>query len=105
MISTNLHKPSSATHREVLVFTFIPVIQAELNEFMRTWNRRNVRKSAEAPRGVTEMLINVPAIVGFPKKVLIPVKEIYRLPRRQSILLNILLILLSYQFLIQQLTN
>ena len=43
---------------------------------MRTWNRRNVRKSAEAPGGVTEMLINVPAIVGFPKKVLIPVKEI-----------------------------
>ena len=72
---------------------------------MRTWNRRNVRKSAEAPGGVTEMLINVPAIVGFPKKVLIPVKEIYRLPKRQSILLNILLILLSYQFLIQQLTN
>ena len=36
MISTNLHKPSSAIHREVFVFSFIPVIQAELNEFMRT---------------------------------------------------------------------
>ena len=72
---------------------------------MRTWNRRNLRKSAEAPGGVTEMLINVPAIVGFPKKVLISVKEIYRLPKRQSILLNIPLIFMSYQFLTQKLTN
>ena len=68
MINANLHKPSSATHREVLVFSFIPVIQAELNEFMRTWNCRNIRKSTEAPGGVPEMLFNVPAIAGFPKK-------------------------------------
>ena len=38
MIDTNLHKPSSAIHREVFVFSVIPVIQAELNEFMRPWN-------------------------------------------------------------------
>ena len=36
IINTNLHKPSSAVHRDVLVFSFIPVIQTELNIFMRT---------------------------------------------------------------------
>ena len=36
MISTNLHKPSLAVHREVFVFSFIPVIQAEL---MNLWER------------------------------------------------------------------
>ena len=36
---------------------------------MRTWNCRNIRKSAEAPGGgVSKMLFNVTAIVGFPKK-------------------------------------
>ena len=65
MINANLDKPSSAIYREVLVVCFIPVIQTELNEFMRTWNCRNIRKSEEAPGGV---LFNVPAIVGFPKK-------------------------------------
>ena len=68
MISTNLHKSSSAIHREVFVFSFIPVIQADLNKFMITLNCRNIRKLAEAPGGVLEMLFNLPAIVGFPKK-------------------------------------
>ena len=35
---------------------------------MRTWNGRNIRKTAEAPGGVPEMFLNLPAIVGFPKK-------------------------------------
>ena len=30
MISTNLHKPSSAINREAFAFSFIRVIQAEL---------------------------------------------------------------------------
>ena len=64
MINTNLHKPSSTIHRKVLVSSFVPVIQVELNEFMRTWNCRNIRKSAKAPGGVPEMLFNVPTIVG-----------------------------------------
>ena len=34
MINANLHKPSSAVQREVLAFSFIPVIQGKLNEFM-----------------------------------------------------------------------
>ena len=59
MIGTNLHKPSSAIHREVFVFRVIPVFQADLNEFMRTWNCQNIRKSAEAPGGVPEMLFNL----------------------------------------------
>ena len=60
MISTNLHKSSSAIHR-VFVFSFIPVLQADLNEFMITLNCWNIRKSAEAPGGVLEKLFNVPA--------------------------------------------
>ena len=66
MISTNLYKSSSAIHREVFVFSFIPVIQADLNEFMITLNCRNIRKSAEAPGGFLETLFNVPAY--FDKK-------------------------------------
>ena len=68
IINTNLPKPSSAIHREVLVFSFIPVIQTELNIFMRIQNCRNIRKSAGAPGGVPMMLFNVPAVVRFPKK-------------------------------------
>ena len=68
MIDTNLHKPTSVIHREVFVFSVIPVIQADLNEFMRTQNCRNIHKSPEAPGGVPEMLFNLPAIVSFPKK-------------------------------------
>ena len=71
MISTNLHKSSSAIHREVFVFSFIPVIQADLNKFMITLNCRNIRKLAEAPGGVLEMLFNVPAYFD---------KEIYERP-------------------------
>ena len=56
MIGTNLRKPSSAIHREVFAFSFIPVIQADLNDFMRTWNCRNIRKSAKAPGGVSEIV-------------------------------------------------
>ena len=36
MIGTNLHKPTSVIHREVFVFNVIHVIQADLNELMRT---------------------------------------------------------------------
>ena len=68
MIGTNLHEPSSAILREVFVCSVIPVIQADSNEFMRTRNCRNIRKSAETPRGVPEMLFNLPATVGFSKK-------------------------------------
>ena len=56
MIGTNLRKPSSAIHREVFAFSVIPVIQADLNDFMRTWNSRNIRKSAKAPGGVSEIV-------------------------------------------------
>ena len=68
MISTNLHKPSSGIHRDVFVFSFIPIIQAELNEFMRTWNCRNIRKSAEAPGGVPCLMYQL--LLDFQNKVL-----------------------------------
>ena len=42
---------------------------------MRTWNCRNIQKSAETPGG---MLFNVPAIVGFLKKgAILSEKDIY----------------------------
>ena len=76
MIDTNLHKPSSAIHREVFVFSAIPVIQAELNEFMRPWNCRNIRKLAKVPEGVPECCLIYQLLLDFLKKVLMSVKEI-----------------------------
>ena len=109
MIDTSLHKPTSVIHREVFVFSVIPVIQADLNEFMRTQNCRNIHKSPEAPGGVPEMLFNLPAIVSFPKKGTNISKEIKRMTKKQSLLLNIPLILIkkymSHQCVIQKITN
>ena len=65
IINTNLHKLLSTIHTEVLVFSFIPVIQAELNQFMRTQNCRNIQNIEMSK--CSEMLFNVPAIDGFPK--------------------------------------
>ena len=64
----NLDKPSLSIHKKVLVFSFISVIQSELNEFRQIWNCRNIRKSAEASGGGPEMLLNIPALVGFLKR-------------------------------------
>ena len=55
-------------HRDILVFSFITVIQAKLNELMRAWNCWNIRELAEALGGVSEILFNVPTVAGFPKK-------------------------------------
>ena len=38
-------------HKELLLFLFMPILQKELNEFLMTWNSRNVRQSAAAPGG------------------------------------------------------
>ena len=53
------------THQELLMFSFMPVIQKELNEFARTWNTRYVRQSAAAPGGKPDVLFSVPDTVGF----------------------------------------
>ena len=46
----------------------MPVIQAQLNYFVRIWNIREIRKSSTSPGGVPEILFNAPSAVGFDKK-------------------------------------
>ena len=65
---------------------------------MRTWIWRNLRKSPEAAGGFTEMLFNVSAVLGFPKKSTVSERDIQI---AEETLLNIPLILMSYQYLIQ----
>ena len=50
------------------LFSFIPVTQAHLNDFVRIWNIRKIRKSSTSPGGVPEILFNAPSTVGFDKK-------------------------------------
>ena len=108
MISTNLHKTSSAIHREVFVFSVIPVIQADLNEFMRTWNCQNIRKSAEAPGGVPELLFNLPAIVGFPQKCTNVIERDIQVDEETVVIAQYSILIkkyMSYQYVIQKITN
>ena len=75
---------------------------------MRTWNCRNIRKSAEAPGRVTEILFNLPAIVGFPKKGTNVSERDIQVDQETSLLLNILLILIKKYMsnhVIQKITN
>ena len=46
----------------------MPVIQAQLNDFVRIWNIREIRKSSTSLGGVPEKLFNAPSTVGFNKK-------------------------------------
>ena len=46
----------------------MPVIQAQLNHFVRIWNIREIRKCSISPGGVPEILFNAPSTVGFDKK-------------------------------------
>ena len=46
----------------------MPVIQAQLNDFVRIWNILEIRKSLTSPGGVPEILFNAPSTVGFDKK-------------------------------------
>ena len=43
----------------------MPILQKGLNEFLMTWNNRNVRKSTAAPGGVPDVLFHMPGTVGF----------------------------------------
>ena len=47
---------------------YLPIIQAELNEVVQTWNLRHVRQSAAAPGGKPDVLFHVPETVGFETK-------------------------------------
>ena len=44
------------------------VIQAQLNDFVRIWNIRKIRKSSTSPGGVPEILFNALSTVRFDKK-------------------------------------
>ena len=109
MIGTNLHKISSAIHGEVFVFSVIPIIQTDLNEFMRTWNCRIIRKSTEHQEEFPKCCLIYQLLLDFLNKVLMSNKEIYRLTKRPSLLLEIRLILIqkymSCQHLIRNITN
>ena len=62
---TSLFKPHLCTNQECLLFCFLPIIQAELNEVVQTWNLRCVRQSATAPGGKPNVLFHVSETVGF----------------------------------------
>ena len=68
MVKDKIIQPESICHQEVLIFCFMPVIQAELNEFLLIWNARNVRQSARAPGGRPDVLFALPSTVGFEKQ-------------------------------------
>ena len=63
-----LYKSDLDSHVEVLIYTFLPIIQREFNEFSRTWNSRHVRQSASAPGGKPDILFSTPESVGFCKQ-------------------------------------
>ena len=63
-----IFNPGCQFHRKALIFSFLPVIQAQLNDFVRTWNIREIRKSSTSPGSVTEILFNAPSAVWFNKK-------------------------------------
>ena len=60
-----LYNGNLETHREVLLFCFLPVIQYELNELIIMWNRRHVRQSSVGPAGKPDILFYLPTTVGF----------------------------------------
>ena len=68
MEKKRLYKSDLDTHVEVLIYTFLPIIQREFNEFSRTWNSRHVRQSASAPGGKPDILFSIPESVGFCKQ-------------------------------------
>ena len=54
----------SQFHDEALIFSFMPIIQGQLNNFVRIWNIRKIRKFLTFPGGVPEILFNAPSRVG-----------------------------------------
>ena len=65
MVENGLFRPQMSTHQECLLFCFLPILQVELNLFLKTWNTRQVRQSAAAPGGKPDMLFHVPSSIGY----------------------------------------
>ena len=68
LIKCRIYNPGSEFHRKPLIFSFMSVIQAQLNDFVRIWNIWEISKSSTSPGGVPEILFNAPSTVGFDKK-------------------------------------
>ena len=68
LIKWKTFNPGSQFHSEGLIFSFMPVIQAQLNDFVRIWNIRKIRKSSTSPGSIPEILFNAPSTVRFDKK-------------------------------------
>ena len=68
LIKSKNFNPGSQFHREALIFSFMPVIQAQLNDFVRIWNIRKIRKSSTSPGGVPEILFNARSTFRFDQK-------------------------------------
>lgn len=65
MTKYGAYKENIETHQEALIFCFLPVLQCEFNIFMKTWNSRMIRQSANTSGGRPDMLSYVPSIAGF----------------------------------------
>ena len=65
MVNMKLYVPSRVSHQEVMLFCFLPVLQAEMNDFVRLWNTRFVRQSAAAPGGVPDVLFYTPCAIRY----------------------------------------
>ena len=65
MAINGIFKPDNKLHGELLLFVLMPILQKELNEFLMTWNSRNVRQSAAALGGVPDVLFHMFGTVGF----------------------------------------
>jgi len=68
MVKQHIYLPSNIFHTEAFIFSFMPVIQLELNQSLKMWNARNVRQSSRTPGGVPDILFNMPLTVGFENK-------------------------------------
>ena len=68
MVRDRPFKSECEVHQEVLIFCFMPVLQAELNLFVKTWNTRFIRQSSSAPGGRPDILFSLPETIGYTKQ-------------------------------------
>ena len=67
MVNEGVRRPQLETHVECLLFCFLPMIQLELNDVVKTWNIRQVRQSSSSPGGEPDILYHLPETVGYSK--------------------------------------
>ena len=65
MVKSGLYKQNVETHQEALIFCFLSVLQCKFNIFMKTWNSRMIRQSANTTGRRPDMLFYVHSIAGF----------------------------------------